>query len=118
MVSLDLKWSGDLRDNLRGENGKIKSRIGAVMAYNAPKIEADMKIHAPWTDRTGNARNTLSAVYHKIDKNEVFRITISGAMPYQIWLETRHSGKYAILRPSLIKWSPKVMEMVSKAIFK
>jgi hypothetical protein len=58
-----------------------------------------MKQHARWTDRTGNARATL-----KVDAEHeeiVHKLILHGGMPYQIYLELLHAGRYAIIGPTI-----------------
>ena len=115
MAKTGINWTGPLSANLLNLDAKIRSRIGRAAGAVAPRIEADMKRSAPWTDRTSNARNSLSAVAK--GGTDSITITLSGGVSYQIWLETRWSGKYAILKPSLLKWGPRVMEQIGKAVF-
>jgi hypothetical protein len=54
-----------------------------------------MKSNAPWTDQTGNARATLGAFgLHSKDFSEIH---LHGGVPYQIWLEIRWGGRYAVI---------------------
>lgn len=115
MAKSGITWSGPLHANLVNLDQRIRNRIGRAAGAIAPRIESDMKRAAPWTDRTGNARNSLSAVAK--GGTDSITITLSGGVPYQIWLEVRWSGKYAIIKPSLLKWGPRVMEQIGKAVF-
>ena len=67
--------------------------------YFAAKIEAYAKVHAAWTDRTGNARQGLFARAYRVAASVV--IVLSHKMDYGIWLEIAHSGKYAIILKTL-----------------
>lgn len=59
------------------------------------------KINAPWTDRTGNARAGLHSDVQVLDQGRTFELIIAGSVFYQIFLETRFSGKYAIIMPTI-----------------
>lgn len=86
---------------------KVVKAVMARMEYFAPQIEGDMKINAPWTDRTGNARNGLAArAFHS---GQEMGIVLYHQVPYGIYLETRWSGKFAIINPSIDKWGPIVL---------
>jgi hypothetical protein len=62
-------------------------------------LEAQAKLNAPWTDRTGNARQGLhgGAVLEGTD----FVIYIAHTMTYGVYLELCNAGNFAILMPTL-----------------
>lgn len=87
--------------------------IAGVVEYWDSRIEAHMKLKAPWTDRTGNARNGLFArAGHK--PGVMHWIDLGHGMPYGIWLEIRFGGRYAIVFPTLVSYGPKVMQTLTK----
>lgn len=103
-----LSWnSRDLLRGVEGFEGDLNDLIAQVMQRQAVKATSWMKINAPWTDRTGNARNTLLAEATR-DGDE-HGIIMSGAMPYQIYLETKQAGKFAIIQPAMIRFGTIVM---------
>jgi hypothetical protein len=67
--------------------------------YFAAKIETWAKVHAPWTDRTGNARQGLTARVFR--EATAITLILFGAVSYQIWLELKNGGKYAVILPAL-----------------
>lgn len=93
---------GSLKVNLKRFNGKMEPLVAAVVDYQASQAVPWMKTNANWTDRTGNARQTLSA--HTVHYGSAGRdgstheIHLYGGVPYQIWLEVRWSGRYAVIR--------------------
>lgn len=92
---------------------RTDNAVGGVMEYWDSKIEAYMRINAPWTDRTGNARSGLFAkAGHERFKRHW--IDLGHRMPYGIWLEIRFAGKYAIVFPSLVLFGPKIMKTMNK----
>lgn len=90
----------DIQRRLRELNPGIESAIEKVVQRQAPKAEAWMKTNAPWTDRTGNARATLRAI--PVREGDTHNLELVGGMPYQIYLETKQSGRYAIIQPAMI----------------
>ncbi len=93
---------------------KAVSRIYAKTA--GEKMIADAKKNAPWTDRTGNSRQT-------IDKNIVTganttEIQIRGNTPHFKFLEFCHEKKWAILWPTIQKHSAEVIKGWAKIIWK
>jgi hypothetical protein len=107
---LTLSWrdEGGFRDNFNTGEKQVNDKMTAVLAYDAPEIENWMKSNAPWTDRTGNARNGLAA--RAYDDGESHGIILYHQVPYGIWLEVRFNGEYAIIGPALEYWGPIVMK--------
>jgi hypothetical protein len=90
---------GSLGRNLKTFNHDIGALVAAVVDYRVDRSVAYMKEKAPWTDRTGNARQTLSAfARHQFGGPfAVHEIHLHGGVPYQIWLEVRHGGRFSII---------------------
>lgn len=90
---------GSIDSNLRNFNGNLRSLVAGVVDFRGTKSIEYMKTNAKWTDRTGNARQTLGAYgVHSKDSSEIH---LHGGMPYQVWLETRWGGRYAIIWPAV-----------------
>ncbi len=117
-----------LRGNLRWEFAPQVLSQGArrhnEMLYNNTKqvlgdltkdIEKWMKANAPWKDRTGKARATLSAtlVTNDYPTPLIGVITLSHGVPYGLWLEVAHGGRYSILGPTIDYWGGRIMRLVS-----
>lgn len=90
---------GELRRGTRELNRKTRAAIRDVFDQQAPRGEAYMKEHAPWTDRTGAARATLSTTTH-YPRNQYVLIFAHGVY-YGIWLEVSNSGDYQVIMPSV-----------------
>ena len=88
-------------------NERFNRTRAALLAYSkttASTIEADMKRNAPWTDRTGNARNRLFSRAFEVTSNpDVYEIGVQSGhgVSYGIWLEVRWSGRWAIVGPTV-----------------
>lgn len=117
-ITIDVKEVLARVDQMRND---LDKGLHAVTEKIAKDGEGDMKTNAPWTDQTGNARNGLtgkavhgggSSMKYKLEHAVLFFHT----MPYGIWLETLHSGKYAILVPVLQRQGPRTMNLI-KGIF-
>jgi hypothetical protein len=108
-------WTGDLAEKLGRVDDTARRAMSLACRVNAPRIEGWMKSNAPWTDRTGNARNSLAARHQVVGKDSDV-ITLSGSVPYQLWLEVRWSGRYAIIGPAIQHWGPLVMSSVAKYV--
>jgi hypothetical protein len=90
---------GSLRANLKGFDGDVNALVAGVVDFQGTKAVAWMKTNAKWTDRTGNARQTLAA--HGVHASDYHEIHLYGGMPYQIWLEVRWAGKFAVISPAV-----------------
>lgn len=105
---------------LRQGPERVNRAIDTVFNYMAPQIESDAKRNAPWEDQTGNARNGLAARAGR--EGDSHYISLFHQVVYGIYLETRWSGAYSIIMPTLDAWEPRVMGelngLLGKDIFK
>ncbi len=105
------------RDNGLGRNLKEGPRKVQRAAYitaqrQAPTVENYMKVNAPWQDQTGNARNGLFA--RPFIEGDSIGIVLGGSVSYQIWLEVRFNGRYAIIQPTIDHMGPVVMRSFTR----
>ena len=106
-------------DSLTPRLKELLPRIDAAvdLVFDRYEVESESyaRTNAPWTDRTGNARNGLFAQH---DKEEMVRheLTVYGTMPYTFWLEVKWSGKYAIIGPTLVHIAPLMAGDLASAI--
>ncbi len=75
-----------------------KAVFNLLQSYTAI-IEAKAKQDAEWTDRTGHARQTLSAGVDEMPM--AVRLYLKHGVDYGKWLEVANGGKYAIIAPTL-----------------
>lgn len=66
-----------------------------------------MKSNASWTDRTGNARQSLNAEVEDMAMDMV-EIVLSHGVEYGIYLELSHGGAYAIIAPAVDVFAPRI----------
>lgn len=85
----------------------IRSAILQLAQQRAPQIEAWMKANARWTDRTGNARQTLTAEAELLGMDAV-QITLAHGVDYGIFLELAHGGRWAVIGPALDFFAPRI----------
>lgn len=89
-----------LKDLDRAFTSKEYGGLLMLMQTAASKMEAWAKQNAPWTDRTGAARQRLTGKAYWQDSNIVVA-AIAHQVDYGIWLELAHQRKYAILEKAL-----------------
>jgi hypothetical protein len=107
-----IRWEDDsLVNQLKTLDARVDRFLVASVSYHATRSSAFARRTAPWTDRTSNARNGLFAKAER-DRPK-YRITISHSVPYGIWLETRFSGRFQVIRPTVDHESKELMQTVA-----
>lgn len=88
---------------------------GRRIAYEqAEAMEQYAKANAPWTDRTGDARERLHATVE--ETGPIGTIVLSHGVPYGLWLEIANGGRYAIIAPTIDVFGPRVMRSLQNMI--
>jgi len=95
------------KTDFKAVENKVRAAIGLYADTAAKKMEGEAKINAPWTDSTGNARNSIRGDFDWQGNKAV--ITLSGNMYYSVWLELAHGKKYAILKPTIDRNTPEII---------
>ena len=99
---IDWQWDGDreLSGNIKELGVQTDRAVKATMDYHALEGTAYMKEHAPWTDRTGNAR---AGIHAKASNPAVgkYEIVFAHTVHYGLWLEIANSGRYQIIMPAV-----------------
>lgn len=86
----------------------LPSAIEKVMQYNANEGQNFMRSNAPWTDRTGNARQGLAGRSFKRGQWK-YTIVLYHSVSYGIWLELANDRKYKIIEPAWLRTGQQVM---------
>lgn len=108
--------SNEVNKNLDEWNRRVAASLHGLMEYYAAKGEDYMKQHAPWTDRTGHARQSLFGV--PFAKRTQLLIRYAHAVDYGVYLELANQGLYAILEPTAKKMAPNFYSDVRRLISK
>lgn len=95
---------------------KLRSLHAAeqVAQNAAAKMEAEAKRSAPWTDRTGLARQTIRGVSGW--QGGKLRCGVSGNMAYSPYLELTREGQNAVLWPTVQRNEADIMEKMRKVV--
>jgi len=86
----------------------------AVADFIAVKGQNEMRVRAPWTDRTGNARAGLMGVATREGKNIVIYFVHS--LDYGRWLELKNAGRFAIVWPVTLEMGPQLLSMLQRLL--
>lgn len=73
------------------------------------KLEAYAKANAPWKDITGISRQTISHSVESAGANQKI-ILHGGVSAHFPFLELCREGKYAIIKPTMIKMAPGIIQ--------
>lgn len=90
---------------------KVQKGVELYARTSAKKLEKEAKNKAPWTDRTGLARSTITGDAEMRGNKAV--ISLSGNMDYSIFLEEARGGKYAVLKPTIDSNEQEILEGLS-----
>lgn len=106
-----------ITDPIPGRMNALKAglpvAVGRVMEYNANDGQNFMRANAPWTDRTGNARQGLFGRLYRRGPLS-FTIILFHSVDYGIWLELAHDRKYKIIEPAWRRTGSQVMLDLNK----
>ncbi len=112
-MSISVTWQKPiptLAVALRAYRERLLGAIGRVCEIVAAMIQSTAQTNARWTDRTGNARQGLTA--RMIRNGAIFTIVLFHTMSYGIWLELANNGRYAIVLRTLQAYYPRLMRMI------
>lgn len=74
----------------------------------ALSLQNYMKQNRPWTDRTGQARQRLTAHVETVPKG--YQIVLSHGVDYGVWLELAHEKRFAIIHPTILAKGSEVID--------
>lgn len=104
----------DLRAKIVAFGEKFLRAALAVGQLIAAEAEAYAKAHAPWTDRSSQARQGLTGVALQLGATAV-AIVLYHQAAHGKWLEIAMQTRYAIILPTLVQMYPRVMAAVRAA---
>lgn len=107
-MSGSIKMDGDLLDVLETMSKRMPPAIRMYAETAAKKLEEDAKLRAPWTDRTGQARQRLTAYVTEIQPG-ICEITVAHGVPYGVFLELAHEKRFATIMPTIQRNAPEIM---------
>lgn len=85
-----------------------------TLEEQAAIVEQRMKDERRWEDRTGDARANLRCRVY--DTGRSLRLSASHGVPYGVYLEHGHQGRFAILQPTVSSQWPIAMKAVAAAV--
>jgi hypothetical protein len=85
-----------------------------VLTAQADIIETRMQAEHPWQNQTGEAERNLRC--RLFDDGQRLRLRASHGVPYGIWLEVAHQGRYQVLQPTVRSQWPLALHAVADAV--
>ena len=92
----------------------MQASLAAATTGFAQEVENYAKENAPWDDRTGDARDGLTARGEQ--RLTKYTIYLFHTVDYGIWLEVRWDGKYAIILPTILHMGHELMGRLDMAM--
>ena len=109
-----ITWDEQYERNIAAAERRLERASIIATQSMAPDVESYMKLNAPWTDQTSNARNGLTAQAYSQGKEH--GIVLYHQVDYGIWLETRFNGRYAIINPTIEVMGPRLMRRFDRIL--
>lgn len=106
--------TSELERKLSKVTRDVDKQIDTIFDYNALWGTAWMKLNAPWTDDTGAARASLTAL--ALNHGSQHEILLAHGVKYGIWLEVANSGRFQILSPAMRAIGANVMKSMEGLI--
>ena len=88
-----------LAQNVGGYVERLLNAVYDLATFFATRLETYAKQNAPWTDRTGNARQGLTA--RAVKTATAVTLYLFHSATYGIWLEVKNAGRFAIILKTL-----------------
>ena len=104
-MPIDMQGLDVVMRNLESFPKKLKAALAMDSQNIAYSMEAWAKSNAPWTDRTGHARQFLRSTV-KWQNSDTLMISLSHHANYGIYLELCNAGRYAILEKAIAQYAP------------
>lgn len=109
--NVDLTFDNEIvLQNIQGLEGRVRQQVNVLGNATGQKMQAFAQENAPWTDRTGDARQLLK--YKSTPDQTGVTISIFHQVEYGLWLEVAHNEKYAILKNSRDAILPEFIEAI------
>ena len=95
-----------------------RDQLVATGAGIAADLENTAKLQAPWTDRTGRARQTLTG-FCMADEgtSDAINIGVAGQMEYSPFLELLHEGRFSVLLPVMEACAPDIIDRLRASLW-
>lgn len=120
-MASSFQWDTSSFKSAKHMEDKLQRALYGVVKFWDGPVEEHMKHHAPWTDRTTNARNGLSATAQKSGSTiagSTFAIVLSHSVDYGVYLEegTENMKARPIIMPTIELYAPRVVKTLTRIL--
>ena len=98
-MSVRVKGFVSVSKNLRSTEAKFQRNMDVMVGAFAGRLEAKAAKDRPWTDRTNDARNSITGTWKRTDIG--WLVVLAIGVEYGVFLELAHGGKYRVIRPTV-----------------
>jgi len=112
-MSSEFQWQGvdAMLARIEAYKRNVVFAVKQVALYWSAVFESYAKEKAPWTDRTGNARQSLHTYVEELAGDTV-RLYLSHGVSYGIFLEVKHAGRWGIIWSTIERHLPEIQKML------
>lgn len=103
-----------MAQTMKDAERRIHDAVQALFERYAVEIEAWLKLNAPWTDRTGNLRQSLHAWVEDMTTKLV--LSWDYGLDYGRYLEFSNEGRFAVIAPALDVFWPLIVADLQKIL--
>lgn len=117
MASVKVLGINKLRADMEMLAPRISDNMYTVLQFYAPRLQAYASARAPWTDRTGNARQLLWADVVRRGNNKL-SLRLGHGVYYGRYLEhgRNERGRRPILLPAMKYIYPQIQKSIARTI--
>lgn len=101
--------AGDFLSNIANIEQRLIQGTRLYAETASQKLVEEAKKEAPWKDITALSRQTISAEVKSSGASQKI-ILKGGTTSHFIFLETANAGKYAVIKPTMLKLSPGIIK--------
>lgn len=105
-----MSQSNSFADDVERFISQVMVELADVSYRGAIACQNHMKRHAPWTNRTGHARQRLTATSALNLEEKAFIITLAHGVDYGVYLELAHEKRFAIILPTIRVLAPQITQ--------
>lgn len=103
-----------LLNGLESFGDKSEAAIRMYAETAALNLQNHARDKAPWTDRTGHARQRLRGDVLTVANG--YKIRLAHGVDYGLWLELAHEKRFAIIQPTILANSNGIMTGFNKLL--
>ena len=106
-------WTSDsLTHGLIWFKANVEAELLKELEQFAQECEDYMKANAPWEDRSGDARDGLTADADQNDAKGNLGVVLAHGVDYGVYLEFKFGGRDAIIIPTMEIMGPQLMARI------